>query len=83
MSSISVLLYALLLAAGFPVGLFLTNLCKEEIKNWKKRLLIIPLVSLLLSIAFFFTNFEFKIPIIISLFFIIITCLIIVWKSNS
>jgi len=76
------LLYIILLIAGFPVGLFLSKLCKEEIKNWRKRLSFILAISLFLSAIISFTNFEFKFPVIISLFFIIITCLTIVWKSH-
>ena len=79
------LLYLLLLIAGFPVGLFLAKLCKEEIKAWRKRLFIISIVCLLLSIIISFisiTLYVYKLPTIVSLFFIIITCLTIIWKSH-
>jgi len=78
------LLYLLLLLAGFPAGLILAKLCKEEIKAWRKRLSVISIVSLILAVIASFIPFSFflyKLPVIISLFFIIITCLTIIWKS--
>ena len=78
------LFYLLLLLAGFPTGLLLNRLCKEEIKNWGKRLFIIVIISLISSIVISFISFNsfiYKIPVIITLFFIVITCLTIVWKS--
>jgi len=67
--------------AGFPAGLLLAKLCKDEIKKWRKRLFIMSGASLLLIVVVSFLNFEYKLPVIISLFFIIITCLTVVWKS--
>jgi uncharacterized membrane protein YoaK (UPF0700 family) len=78
------LYYLLLLITGFPIGLFLAKLCKEEIKKWRKRLFIMSIISLILSIVVSFipiTTYLYKFPTIISLFFIIIVCLTIVWKS--
>ena len=79
------LYYTLLLLAGFAVGLFLAKLCKDEIKAWRKRLFIISGISLLLAIIVSFIPIEiylYKFPTIISLFFIIIVCLTINWKSD-
>ncbi|MEK6830482.1 MAG: hypothetical protein AABX77_00445 [Nanoarchaeota archaeon] len=78
---LSNLLYTIIILAGFPAGLILAGLCNEELKSWKKRLTILSLISLLISIAVYLTDFEFKIPIVITLFFIIIACLTIIWKS--
>ncbi len=75
------LFYLLLMLAGFPAGLLLAKLCKDEIKKWRKRLFIMSGASLLLIVVVSFLNFEYKLPVIISLFFIIITCLTVVWKS--
>lgn len=78
------LFYLLLLLAGFPTGLILARLCREEIKNWRKRLFVISIISLIIEVGVSFipfNSFTYKFPVIISLFFIIITCLIIVWKS--
>ncbi len=76
------LLYLILLLIGFPTGLLLAYLCKDELKVWKKRLFIMSCISLLLIVVVSFLNFEYKLPVIISLFFIIIVCLTIVWKSH-
>ena len=75
------LLYLLILVIGFPVGIFLAKLCKEEIDNWRKRLFIISVISLIAIVAMIFVDFLYKIPVIISLFFIIIVCLTINWKG--
>jgi len=80
------LFYLLILLAGFPVGLFLAKLCKEEIKVWRKRLFIISVVCLILIVIVSFipyAAFIYKFPVIITLFFIIIVCLSVVWKSYS
>jgi len=74
------LLYLLLLVIGFPVGLFLAKLCKEELNAWRTRLFIISVICLIGVVVIAFTDFLYKIPIIISLFFIIIVCLTINWK---
>lgn len=76
------LFYLLLLLIGFPAGLLLAHLCKDEIKAWKKRLFIMSCISLLLIVVISFLNFEYKLPVIITLFFIIIVCLTIVWKGH-
>jgi len=80
------LFYLLILIAGFSIGLFLTKLCKEEIENWRKRLIIISAIALILAIGVSFISIEiysYKFPTIISLFFIIITFLTIIWKSHN
>ena len=80
------LYYLILLIAGFLVGLFLAKLCKEEIKTWRKRLFIISTICLILTIVVGFTPitiYLYKFPAIISLFFIIIPCLTIIWKSYN
>ncbi len=78
---LNTILYLILLVLGFPIGLLLAKVCKEEIKNWRKRLLIISGISFILSMVISFLNFEYKIPVIVALFFIIITDLTILWKS--
>ena len=75
------LLYLLLLVIGFPTGIFLAKLCKEELNAWRTRLFIISVISLVGIIAIAFVDFLYKIPIIVSLFFIIIVCLTINWKG--
>tara|TARA_Y100000034_G_C6866591_1_gene395073 strand:- start:594 stop:836 length:243 start_codon:yes stop_codon:yes gene_type:complete len=75
------LLYLSLLIIGFLVGLLLAKLCKEELDNWRKRLFIMSVISLIGIITMIFVDFLYKIPIIVSLFFIIIVCLTINWKG--
>jgi len=79
---LTVLFYLILLVLGIPAGLILAGLCKDEIRNWKKRLFVMSIIAFLLIIIMFFTDFLYRIPVIISLFFIIITCLTIIWKSH-
>lgn len=79
------LLYIIILILGFPVGIYLTWLCKDEIKAWKKRMISMSIVFLVLAVLLSFISnsiFEYKIPVIISLFFMIITNLTIVWKAG-
>ena len=78
---LKILLYSFVLVLGFPTGILLAKLTKDEIKNWRTRLILIAGLSLIISIVLFFTNLDYKIPVIISLFFVIITNLTIIWKS--
>ncbi len=78
---INTILYLILLVLGFPVGLLLAKFCKEEIKNWRKRLLITSIISFVLTLILSFLDFQYKIPVIVALFFIIITDLTVLWKS--
>jgi len=76
------LLYIIVLLLGFPAGIYLAWLCKDEIKSWKKRMIAMSIISLILGFIAFFIDLEYKIPIAICLFFITITFLTIVWKSH-
>ena len=76
------ILYALLLIAGFPAGLYIANLTKEELKNWKTRFIAIIIIFFIIAISILFTSFEFKVPIVITLFFGIIVFLTLIWKSK-
>ena len=76
------LLYLALLLIGFPLGLFLAKLCKEEIKNWRVRLFAMSVAALVLAVVVSFFRFEYKVPVIMALFFMIITDLTIIWKSH-
>jgi hypothetical protein len=75
------LIYILILLGGFPLGFLLSKICKDEIKNWRKRLFILSISSLLISVLVSFTNFYFKFPIILGLLLMIIICLTIIYKS--
>jgi hypothetical protein len=79
------LLYLILLFFSIPFGLFLARLCKEEIKNWKKRLIIFSVFCLIFAFIIFFIPtaiYLYKLPTIIGLFFMIIVFLTIIWKSR-
>jgi hypothetical protein len=76
------LLYILILFAGFPSAYILNWLCKEEIPKWRKELITISLVSIILILLISFTNLIYKFPIMFTLFFIIITCLTLIFKSE-
>jgi len=75
------LLYVLILLLGFPSGVYLSKICKEEIVKWRWRLVALSVISLVVSIVVGISGFLYKLPIIMSLFFVIIMFLIIVWKS--
>jgi accessory gene regulator protein AgrB len=77
------LLYIILLILGFPSGLYLAKICKEEIKKWRKRMILISVVCFILSIVMLISGFEYKLAFAIGLLFIVITFLTIVWKSHS
>jgi len=83
---IKTFLYALLLALGFPSGIFLARLCKDEINHWRGRMFIMILLCLTLILILSFirsTVFFYKSSVILSLFFILITCITILWESNE
>lgn len=75
------LFYIIILVLGFPVGIILAKLCKDEIKKWRKRLKIISAICFILALGLIFTDFDYKISVIVTLFFIIITNLTVIWKS--
>ncbi len=80
------LFYLLILLLGFPTGFLLAYLCKDEIKKWRKKIFFISAISLILIIKISFISIErylYKIPTIITLFFVIIMCLTINWKSYN
>ena len=83
MLQISLILYVLLFLLAFPTGLILAHLCKEEIKSWKKRLIIISLTAVILILIILFLDFQYKISVVLSLLFIVITDITIVWKSKN
>jgi hypothetical protein len=75
------LLYVLILLLGFPVGIYLSKICKEEIVKWRWRLVALSVISLIVGIIVGLSELAYKLPIIMSLFFVIIMFLVIVWKS--
>ena len=79
---LTILFYIIILIAAIPTALILSRMCRDEIKSWRKRLMIMSIICLILSIMLAIIDFKYKIPIIITLFFIIITNLTIIWESK-
>ena len=80
---INIILYLIILLLGIPFGLFLAKICKDETKAWKRRLKVITIISIILTITVYLTNLEFKSPISIALLFIAITFGTISWRNNQ
>ncbi len=72
-------IYLLIILAGILNGKFLARWCADELKVWRKRFLILAIISLALAIGVYFTSFEYKIPVITALLFVITKSLTI-WK---
>lgn len=77
------LLYVLILLSAFPAGYLLAALARDELKPGKKWFLLLAAVSLASAVILSFIGFLFKVPAILSLFFIIIISLMAVWKSED
>ena len=58
---------------GILNGFILAYLCKDEIAAWRKRFLIMAIISAVLAATLFFSPFEYKIPSIIALLFMTMT----------
>jgi len=65
--------YIITLLLAIPFALFLEKICSDEVKDWIGRFKIISGISIILAITSYFSNLEYKIPIIIGLLFITIT----------
>jgi hypothetical protein len=80
---LEVLFYLVILFAGFPAGLILAKLCSDEVKNWRVRFFLLSVLCFILILILSFIKFEYKLPSIISLLFIIITSLTITWRGYN
>lgn len=76
------MLYVLIILLGIPTGLFLSNLCKEELESWKHRVSSMALFSFLLTLILYFTTFEYRVPVMVSLLFMVVTFVSIVVRSG-
>lgn len=65
--------YGLIIALAILAGYFLSYICKDEIKSWKKRLNIITIISLFFCLIIYFLDFDLKIPVILVLLFVALT----------
>ena len=77
------LLYLLLLVLGFPTGLFLFYLCREEVSNWKFRFKIISWVCIIGVVGLLFVDYKYKVPVIFTLLFIFIVNYVLIKKGVS
>lgn len=75
-------LYIIVIILGIPTGYLLAYLCKEEIGIWKKRLISIAAIAIVLGIIMFFINFQYKISVSVTMWFIAVFCLTIVFKRK-
>lgn len=76
------LLYLLLLLLGIPSGMYLSGVCRDEVKNWKSRLKLMIGLCVGLGVIVFFSGFIYRTSIIIGLMFIIVTCFTIIVKRH-
>jgi len=75
-------LYVIVIILGIPTGYLLAYLCKEEVGVWRKRLTSIAIIAIVLGIIMFFINFQYKIPISVTMGFIAVFCLTIVFRKK-
>jgi len=76
------LVYIIILLLGIPVAEILIKMCGEEINAWKKRVLVISIISIILSIIIFISDAIYKIPISLSLLFIAVVFLRVFFKKT-
>lgn len=75
------LLYLVLLALAFPSGIYLAKVCREEIVKWRKRMITLAGACFFIGIGLLLSNFRYRFAYFIGLVFVMLTFLIIVWKS--
>lgn len=75
-----ILIYIIVLVLAFPVGYLLAWLARDELVAGRRWFLLLAMISVLAVIpAVIFS--AIKLPIILSLMFLIIICLICIWKG--
>jgi hypothetical protein len=75
------IIYLIVLVSAIFFGITLYKMCIEEIKNWKKRMIIFLIILFLTTIILIFSNLYIKRPIIVAILFIIIMILTILAKD--
>lgn len=75
----NILLIGILLLA-FPAGYLLAWLARDELLAGRKWFLALAIFSILAAIPVAY-YVSFRLPVILTLFFIAIICLIAIWKS--
>ncbi len=76
-------LYLLIVFVGIPAGLILAKLCREELTAWKRRFTYVVIVSLILMPVVYVTNFEYKIPVIVALGFLVLALITITYQAEK
>jgi len=76
------ILYSIIILLGIPTGVIISKMCKEELNFWKIRLITISALSFILSLIIYFSNFEYKIPLIVTLSFVIIMNLTMIKRTK-
>ena len=76
-----IVIYIIILVLAIPTGQLLAKLCKDELKDWKFRFKIIFSISATGAILLYFSQLEYKIPMIVALLFIIINLSVLVKKA--
>jgi len=77
------ILYIIILVLAFPAGYLLAYLARDELIAGRKWFMLLAVLSLVFSVILSLTNFSFKFPSILSLFFIVIISLMAMWKSHD
>ena len=75
-------LYSFIVLLGIPVGIFLSKLCREEISAWTNRLKFIYVIALALGVVIWLVDFEYKIPVVAALSFVVVNNLVITLKGG-
>jgi dolichyl-phosphate-mannose--protein O-mannosyl transferase len=78
---ITQILYGVILVCGVLFGLCLQKICHDEIVQWKHRFLFLGLMSIIGSIYFSFSPFVYSFPITLSLIFMGILFLTLLWTD--
>lgn len=77
------MLYFIILLSAIPNGVILFNLCRDEVKSWIKRLYLMIIVCFVLMALVVFMSISEKIPVILSLLFIIMTNFTIILQDKA
>jgi hypothetical protein len=75
--------YIALLLLGILNGFILAWFCKDELKKWKKRFLLISILSVLATGLVTFIALDEKTPIKIALLFTALTFLTLYFKAEG
>jgi len=78
---IKILFSILILVFGIPVGFLLEKRFSDEIKNWRKRIFGLAIVSFICAVFVEVIGYEFKLQVFLILIFMIIVFLTMIWRN--